>query len=108
MAHKINCIENAHGSYIRDISWSFDMTKMYHQIATCSEDKTFKIWELDYQFKEIKSHEIKKDNPVWKVSWNFMGNLLAVSFDNEHKKECVGVYYQNNDGDWISDLMSSQ
>ena len=102
-----NVIEAGHESYIRDISWSFDMTKMYHQIATCSEDKTFKIWELDYDFNQIDSHEIKKDNPVWKVSWNFMGNLLAVSFANEHKKECVEVYYQNNNGVWMSDSSSS-
>jgi WD40 repeat protein len=79
------------------------MSKGYHQIATCSEDKTFKIWELDYNFNVLDSQEIVKESPVWKVSWNFMGNLLAVSFANEHKQERVEVYYQNNEGVWVSD-----
>ena len=100
--------DNAHSSYIRDVSWSFDMSKGYHQIATCSEDKTFKIWELDYKYNKLETHEIVKDNPVWKVSWNFMGNLLAVSFANEHKQECVEVYYQNDQAKWISDSESTK
>lgn len=105
--NKKHQIEDAHTSFIRDISWSFDVSKNYYQVATSGEEKTCKIWKLDEECRQIDSQNISKENSIWKISWNFMGNLLAVSFANKHKQECVEVYYQNNEGKWVSDSKAS-
>ena len=103
---KLYEIKNAHNDFIRDIGWSYDVSKNYSLLATCSEDGSVKIWNVYLEEKEKKHNfqEINKQNPVWKVSWNFMGNLLAISFADSHEKGCIEVYKQNeNNFEWVCD-----
>lgn len=103
----LHTIDNAHDSYIRDIGWSFDMSKPYSLLATCSEDKTFKIWEVDLEKKTQQSQKVNKGNIVYKIAWNFMGNLLAVSFNNDQNVGCVQTYKQDRHGTWVNEACLS-
>lgn len=67
-------------------------------IATCSEDRTCKVWKQDRKSpnKEWSELKIPFTVPLWKVSWSQIGNLLAISgADNK-----VHVMSEELNGDW--------
>jgi protein transport protein SEC13 len=68
------------------------------RLATCSSDRTIKIFELSgeqhTQIADLKGHE----GPVWQVAWAHpkYGSLLAsASFDHR-----VIVWKEGPDGQW--------
>ena len=69
-------------------------------IASCSEDKTCKIWKHDQKSKEKawSEYQIKysENQPLYKVSWSQAGNLLAVTAGDGQ----VHVMSEENTGDW--------
>ena len=64
-------------------------------IATCSEDRTCKVWKFDGKAQWIEK-KISFQVPLWKVSWSQIGNLLAISgADNK-----VHVMSEEPNGEW--------
>lgn len=51
-----------------------------------------------YKNQKIGSNKFEKvftkkhDGPVWRLSWSFGGNMLAVSFENGEGNNVVDVY----------------
>ena len=112
---KIYEIQNCHSSWIRDVSWSANSFIGGFLIATASEDKSFKIWEISKkdsesgEFVHTEKCKIVFPSPVWRVKWNYSGNLLAAGFTSTDGINTVQIYHENEKGEWvvISDLKSS-
>jgi WD40 repeat protein len=54
-AGEVNPIEQTighHDDLIRDVAWSSNVGNQFDMIASCSEDKTCKVWKQDFQSKE--------------------------------------------------------
>ncbi|RXM31383.1 putative cytosolic iron-sulfur protein assembly protein CIAO1 [Acipenser ruthenus] len=76
--------------------WSVDFDKSGQRLASCSDDKTVKIWR-EYEPGNEQGHE----NEVKCVAWAPSGNLLATcsrdksvwvwEVDEEDEYECVSV-----------------
>lgn len=81
-----------HSDSITHIEWAPQFGRSYHLIASCSLDKSIKIWkfELDYsivydQFNNISIDSnkvalilnVEGNNPVYRVSFNLSGTILC-------------------------------
>lgn len=72
-------------------------------IASCSEDKTCKVWKNNGKPGEDKlptwtSKDVTFSDqvPLWKVSWSHVGNMLAISGgDNQ-----VHLVAEEPTGEW--------
>lgn len=77
----ISSTSATHSDWIRDVAWSPSIIPDTNIIASCSEDRTVIIWTqkggLGHEWKGIVLHTF--DDPVWKLSWNMTGSILAVS-----------------------------
>lgn len=93
-------INDCHSSWIRDVSWSSASLFDIQLIATASEDKTCKIWKINLNKKEKTSETLSFNSPVWKVSWNFIGNLLAVGLTSNEGSNNVQIYRENEKNKW--------
>ena len=101
--NKVYTIEKCHSNWIRDVSWSSNSFLGGYIIATASEDRSFKIFEIERK-GETWSHEekvmINLASPVWRVKWNYSGNLLAVGSTSNEGVNLVQVYHEDNSGEW--------
>lgn len=111
---KIYEINNCHSDWIRDISWSANSFIGGFLIATASEDKSFKIWEIkgrdeNDQYNHIEKTKITLSSPVWRVKWNYSGNLLAAGFTSTDGINTVQIYHEDDKAEWnvINDLKSA-
>lgn len=94
-------ISNAHQDWIRDLSWSNSCYRGFYLLASGSEDRSCKIWKIDLHHNKVLDHIILKfPSPVWKVSWNFIGNLLAVAFTFTKGTNGFKIYKENKEGIW--------
>ena len=81
-----SCIEETilpsiHTDWIRDVAWAPSIGLPHRSIASGSEDGKAIIWTQKTP-KSKWEHMTIKDNenlPVWRVSWSFTGNILAIS-----------------------------
>lgn len=97
---EVTKVENCHANWIRDVSWSSSSLSDVQVIATGSEDKTCKVWRVDLRKKLQSCQTIACSTPVWRVSWNFLGNLLAIGVTSIEGKNNVHVYRQSGDQKW--------
>lgn len=67
-----------HVGCIRDLAWNPDITSNREQFASCA-DRTVVIWSLNENSMWKAKDTILFPAPVWKISWNPLGNYLAVS-----------------------------
>jgi len=97
MANPVSVIDTAHDDMIHDAQ--FDYYGKY--LATCSSDRTIKIFEVSENSKEqvlvstLKGH----DGPVWEIAWAHpkFGNLLAsCSYDKR-----VLIWKETSHNQWI-------
>lgn len=77
----------SHTDWVRDVAWapSIGLPKWY--IASCSQDKRVIIWTNAEgpNGSEWESEVLHVfDDIVWHVSWSMMGNILAVSWGENH------------------------
>jgi len=87
--------DTQHEDMIHDVQMNYYGRRM----ATCSSDKSIKIWDLALDgsttlTSELKSHE----GPVWQVGWSHpkFGNYLAsCSYDRK-----VIIWKETNKNDW--------
>lgn len=70
-----------HNDWVRDVAWCNNIGLQTEMIASCSEDKTAKVWKNNGEKGEWTSKQINLDEdvPFWKVSWSPVGNMLAIS-----------------------------
>eukprot|EP01130_Rhizamoeba_saxonica_P009652 TRINITY_DN3936_c0_g1_i1.p1 TRINITY_DN3936_c0_g1~~TRINITY_DN3936_c0_g1_i1.p1 ORF type:complete len:309 (-),score=71.24 TRINITY_DN3936_c0_g1_i1:1586-2512(-) len=73
-----------HEGPIRDVAWAPHIGRSYHVIASSSEDKTIKIWNVyDDDEAEVEAYKsFDLDTDVYRVEWNVTGTVLATSDDN--------------------------
>ena len=96
LGNKLSLIHRfqAHKTWIRDLAFSPQINSLWQVFVTASEDKTCKIWKFRKDNNEFyhEFNEIKFESPVWRVSWNFTGNLLSVGFTSVDRKNMVAIY----------------
>lgn len=87
--------ESGHADMVHDAQFDY----YGRRLATCSSDRTIKVFELSgehrQQIADLRGHE----GPVWQVSWAHprYGSLLAsCSFDHR-----VIVWKEGPDGQWV-------
>ena len=102
-AGEVNPIEQTighHDDLIRDVAWSSNVGNQFDMIASCSEDKTCKVWKQDFHSKENPwscfQISFSENQPLWKVSWSQTGKILAISGG----ESLVKVTEEDATGDW--------
>ena len=114
----VHRVENAHDGFVRDVSWSSSSTLGYHLLATAGEDRCVKLWKVYLErgaqgglarHEELLLVAGAFPSPVWKVSWNFSGNLLAAAFTNSDGVNVVQVFSEVEKDKWevISETKTS-
>ncbi len=95
----ISSTSATHSDWIRDVAWSPSLVPNTNIIASCSEDRTVIIWTQKGGLgKEWVGRVIHTfDDPVWKLSWNMTGSILAVSSGDS----TVTLWKRDMGGDWI-------
>mmetsp|Transcript_1068 Transcript_1068/g.1658 ORF Transcript_1068/g.1658 Transcript_1068/m.1658 type:complete len:303 (-) Transcript_1068:39-947(-) len=69
-----------HSDWVRDVAWSPNIGLPYECIASASQDKTVNIWTKNNNEKTWNKVSLPKfGSTVWRVSWSFTGNMLAVT-----------------------------
>ena len=88
-----------HSDWIRDVAWSPSIIPNTNIIASCSEDRTVIIWTqkggLGHEWVGVVMHTF--DDPVWRLSWNMTGSILAVSSGDNN----VTLWKQDMNEVWI-------
>lgn len=88
------------GGVIHDIAWSPVMGRSYHLIATASRDKWFKIHTVvrlpDGSLQYSSTHTEAVESPVWRVTWNASGTVLATSAEDG----TLGLWRRDFAGHW--------
>lgn len=101
---KIGQIDKAHTPYVRDISWSNNGFVDNLILASGGEDKLLRIYKVEFQpdGKATATEVFHKtyDSPVWKVGFNYSGNLLAVSYTNQQEVATVEVLAEREKHKW--------
>jgi len=70
--------------------------------VSCSEDQTVIFWKnTKANENDFKKFDQKKcEGPVWRLSWSFAGNLLAVSTVGASGENIVDVYKESESDQW--------
>ncbi|CAL8116138.1 unnamed protein product [Orchesella dallaii] len=70
-----------HRDWVRDVAWSPSAGLTKVKIASCSQDRSVIIWNNKEGDGISFTPEILQrfDDVIWHVSWNFVGDVLAVS-----------------------------
>lgn len=87
-----------HGDWVRDVAWAPNTGIPFNIIASCSEDRSVRIWkqsEVGGEWVPTLLHQF--DAPVWRVSWSVTGNVLAVSAGDH----TVTLWKQSVDETWV-------
>lgn len=86
-----------HTDWVRDVAWSPSVLLSKSYIASCSQDKTVRIWtSTPEQPNEWQSTVLNFDVALWRVNWSLSGNVLAVSgADNK-----VSLWKEDLKGQW--------
>ena len=92
-----------HSDWVRDVAWAPNIGVPVQVIASCSQDKTVRIWkEHEQQPGEWTCSLLTPKDPsffgdvVWRVNWSGSGNLLAVSCGDNH----VTLWRETLEGEW--------
>lgn len=71
---------NGHQDWVRDVAWSPNVGVPFRTLATCSQDRTVKIWRQQEEQSDLQLiQDIPFPEAVWRLSWNILGNILAVT-----------------------------
>ena len=99
---EILSIKDSHKKVVRDISWSNNAFLDSCLLASGGEDGLVCIWKIVLEEEKATCEKIyTKDykSPVWKTSFNFSGNLLAVAFSSQQGNQ-VEVLCQTENNTW--------
>lgn len=99
-------LADAHQSGVRDISWSSNGFISSLILASGGDDKKAKIFKVEFKQEPNQPLAITEawtksyESPVWKVGFNFSGNLLAVSYSNAQDVTVVEVLSEKDRNKW--------
>lgn len=83
--------------WVRDVAWAPNTAMPYNIFASCSEDRTVRIWKQCIEGGSWTNEDVLHfEAPVWRVSWSVTGNILAVS-TGDH---LVTLFKQNLNEKW--------
>lgn len=87
-----------HSDWIRDVAWSPSIIPNTNIVASCSEDRTVIIWTQNGGLGNEWKGEVLYtfQDPVWRLSWNITGSILAVSSGDSN----VTLWKQDMHGMW--------
>lgn len=80
------------------------MGRSYHLIATASRETTFQVHLLLRKEQGVLEYSrsveipVVNDSPVWRVTWNATGTVLATSSEDG----TLALFRRNFSGDWIN------
>lgn len=96
---QVNTAQLSHSDWVRDVAWAPSIVPDHHTVASCSEDGTVLIWtktKPSQPWEPTLLHDFQE--PVWRLSWNITGTILAVSSADNHvtlwKAGLDGIYTQ--------------
>ena len=96
-------MEKAHLPNVRDLSWSNNGFLDYMLLASGGDDNNVKIWRIEVK-SDLFGMEViwnkTYESPIWKTSFNFSGNLLAVAYTNAKDVNVVEVLAENDKDKW--------
>ncbi|KAL9131243.1 MAG: hypothetical protein Q9217_000785 [Psora testacea] len=88
---------SGHTDWVRDVAWSPTTILSKSYIASCSQDKTVRIWTSTPENpNEWKATVLNFDAVLWRVSWSLSGNVLAVSGGDNR----VSLWKEDLMGEW--------
>jgi len=99
---KVVCTLSDHSDWVRDVAFCPSIGAPYDILVSCSEDQTVNFYSNsgpganDFKRIETKKHE----GPVWRLSWNATGNMIAVTSASGESESTVDVYRENEQGIW--------
>ena len=109
-------VGNGHSDTVHDVAWAPDIGRSSHVIASCSKDRTLRVWNIDKEQTnpstpgDSKSRELvatqvltEHNAEVWRVQFNVTGTTLASSGDDG----TVRVWKQDVSNKWTLDGMIS-
>eukprot|EP01001_Neometanema_parovale_P006198 NODE_2573_length_1389_cov_63.312006_g2445_i0.p1 GENE.NODE_2573_length_1389_cov_63.312006_g2445_i0~~NODE_2573_length_1389_cov_63.312006_g2445_i0.p1 ORF type:complete len:301 (-),score=33.25 NODE_2573_length_1389_cov_63.312006_g2445_i0:405-1307(-) len=90
-------LADGHKDWVRDVAFSPNIAVPKSTLATCSQDKDVIFWTKESEdSKWTKSQTINFPEAVWRLSWNVLGTILAVtSADNK-----VTLLKEHPGGEW--------
>ena len=88
--------KQTHGDWVRDVAWAPSLGLTSSCFASCSEDKTVRIWAEDAAGTWRVAKSIAFPQRPWRVSWSLMGDVLAVAQGDN----TVSLWHQQADGQW--------
>ncbi|KAL5212131.1 hypothetical protein ABZP36_022978 [Zizania latifolia] len=69
-----------HKDWVRDVAWAPNLGLPKSTIASASQDGTVVIWTAPKEGEQWEGRVLYDfQTPVWRLSWSFTGNILAVS-----------------------------
>lgn len=91
-------INAAHTDWVRDVAWCPTAALAHNVVASCGEDRKVNIWTDDGVKGAWRAAALPIfAAPVWRLSWNVTGNVLAVS-TGDHQ---VSLWKQGADQRWV-------
>ena len=111
---RVVAVLQGHEGEVNDVCWAANMGRSYHILATCSRDKTVRVWKVSGNFEtEIPGIEESgaagngvtveevaclrnHGAAVWRVEWNVTGTMLASSGDDGN----VYLWKEDFKGKW--------
>jgi len=88
---------------VRDLSWSNNGFLDCMVLASGGDDNNVKIWKVDVKKEPIEVVMVWNkgyESPIWKTSFNFAGNLLAVAYTNAKDVNVVEVLGETDRDKW--------
>ena len=111
-----NLVDNGHTDTVHDVAWAPDIGRSCHVIASCSKDRTLRVWNIDKnetnpssqgdsESRNIVAKQVLTEHnaEVWRVQFNVTGTTLASSGDDG----TVRVWKQDVSNKWALDSMIS-
>lgn len=87
-----------HSDWVRDVAWCPTVALAHNVVASCGEDRLVNIWTDDGTRGAWRATPLPVfAAPVWRLSWNVTGNVLAVS-TGDHQ---VSLWKQGADEQWV-------
>jgi len=80
-------LEDLHTDMIRDVKFSPDVLENVYTFASCSEDCSIKITNIDVDNNQKVTTVMEKNIgfPVWRLGWNYTGRVVSGVYLGENK-----------------------
>ncbi|CAD5221213.1 unnamed protein product [Bursaphelenchus okinawaensis] len=89
-----------HTDWVRDVAWAPVESHNHFTIASCGSDGMVIIWRTDNIGAKTWKRTVlcNVEAPVYNVSWNSNGTVLAVAFSDNR----VALYQERTQNNWVA------